>query len=289
MSGDPSTFEFTAHSRRLGLFRIDVLDHIGSLEMVGGPGDHVLVAEVLRGELSVETRTGQLAMSTGDAVMTTVNEPRHIAWNDLNAVVVQLDALEFRRLAAELAGVDPAARRLQIEKGSPARVRQWSAAVRYVIRGVLDNPDAAGSTLAQRESFRLLAATALEAFPQPDFSLDESPEAVTASLPATVRRALEFIEASAGRDITVAQIARSARLSPRGLQAAFHKHLDTSPAAYLRKVRLAHAHRELQEADPRSGRGVAEIAARWGFLHPGRFAAAYREQFGVPPSHTLNH
>jgi AraC-like DNA-binding protein len=289
VSGDPDTFEFTVHSRRLDLFRIDVLQHTGHLEMVGGPGDHILVAAVFRGQLEVETAAGRLSMSAGDAVMTTVNEPRQIAWKDLGAVVVQLDALEFRRLAAELAGVDPAAGRLHVEKASRARARQWSAAVRYVITGVLDNPVAAGSMLAQRESFRLLATTALEAFPQPDFSVAGGRDAAATPPPATVRRAVEFIEANAGRDITVSDIAQFARLSCRGLQAAFHRNLNTSPAAYLRSVRLGQAHRELMAADPRSGQSVAEIAERWGFLHPGRFAAVYREQFGVPPSHTLSH
>lgn len=289
VSGEPDTFEFTVHTRRLDLFRIDVVEHVGHLQMVGGPGNHVLIAEVLRGQLDVKTAGRSLAMGAGDAVMTTVNEPGHVAWTDLRAVVVHLDAHEFHRLAAELAGVDPAARRLRIEKASKTQLRQWSAAVRYVITGVLDNPVAGVSTVTERECFRLLAATALEAFPQPDFSLAPGQESVAAQPPATVRRALEFIEANAARDITVSDIAQAARLSARGLQAAFHRHLGISPAAYLRKVRISHAHRELKEADPRSGHSVAEIAARWGFLHPGRFAAAYRAQFGVPPSHTLTH
>ena len=32
---------------------------------------------------------------------------------------------------------------------------------------------------------------------------------------------------------------------------------------------------------------VAELAARWGFAHPGRFAVAYRAKFGHSPSETL--
>jgi transcriptional regulator GlxA family with amidase domain len=56
--------------------------------------------------------------------------------------------------------------------------------------------------------------------------------------------------------------------------------------AYLRRVRLARAHAGLRDADP--GRHtVAEIAGRWGFTHLGRFAEAYRERYGRPPSETL--
>jgi transcriptional regulator GlxA family with amidase domain len=32
---------------------------------------------------------------------------------------------------------------------------------------------------------------------------------------------------------------------------------------------------------------VGQIAARWGFAHPGRFAALYREAYGTSPSRTL--
>ena len=47
------------------------------------------------------------------------------------------------------------------------------------------------------------------------------------------------------------------------------------------------AHRALQEADPSQGATVAEIAARWGFSHPGRFAVDYRHVYGRHPSETL--
>ena len=57
--------------------------------------------------------------------------------------------------------------------------------------------------------------------------------------------------------------------------------------AYVRRVRLECAHRELQAADPTSGDTVAAIAARWGFAKPDRFAAAYRAAYGVAPIHTL--
>jgi AraC-like DNA-binding protein len=32
---------------------------------------------------------------------------------------------------------------------------------------------------------------------------------------------------------------------------------------------------------------VADAAYRWGFNHLGRFAAAYREKYGVSPSRTV--
>ncbi|MFD7713756.1 helix-turn-helix transcriptional regulator [Streptomyces sp. NPDC059786] len=105
--------------------------------------------------------------------------------------------------------------------------------------------------------------------------------------PATVRRAVAFIDEHAPRDLSVADIAEAAHVSIRTLQCAFRRHLDTTPMNHLRRVRLAHAHADLLAADPASGVTVTAIATRWGFLQPGRFAAAYRAVYGRPPHQTL--
>ncbi len=72
------------------------------------------------------------------------------------------------------------------------------------------------------------------------------------------------------------------------LMCAAHAHRDEldSPVRYLREVRLREAHRELTVADPATTT-VAGLATRWGFAHQGRFAAVYRQRYGVPPAQTL--
>jgi len=102
----------------------------------------------------------------------------------------------------------------------------------------------------------------------------------------TVRRARQFIEEHAGEPLTVADIARGAGVGVRGLQHGFQRSLGTTPMQYLRHVRLRHAHQDLRLADPSSAT-VAQVAERWGFLNQGRFAAQYREIYGVQPAETL--
>ncbi|MFW3171988.1 AraC family transcriptional regulator [Geodermatophilus sp. CPCC 206100] len=102
----------------------------------------------------------------------------------------------------------------------------------------------------------------------------------------TVRRARAFIEEHAADPITVVDVARAAGVGVRGLQHGFSRALGMSPTEYLRQVRLRHVHRELLGADP-ARTTVAQIAARWGFLHHGRFAAQYRERHGASPGETL--
>jgi transcriptional regulator GlxA family with amidase domain len=104
--------------------------------------------------------------------------------------------------------------------------------------------------------------------------------------PATVQRAVSFIEANADIDITIADIARAAGVTARAVQLAFRRHLDITPAGYLRRVRLDQAHRQLQATDPDHD-SVTAVAYRWGFGSPSRFATYYRRAYGVPPSQTL--
>ncbi|MEW2386763.1 helix-turn-helix domain-containing protein [Streptomyces venezuelae] len=104
--------------------------------------------------------------------------------------------------------------------------------------------------------------------------------------PATLRRAIAFIEANAASDIGIADIAAAAGVTTRAVQLVFRRHLDATPLQYLRRIRLDRAHRDLLLADP-AAQSVTAVAYRWGFSHPGRFAADYRTAYGESPSHTL--
>ncbi|MFF3334042.1 helix-turn-helix transcriptional regulator [Streptomyces sp. NPDC002888] len=168
---------------------------------------------------------------------------------------------------------------------SPAAARQLRHCIGYMRDYVLADPDIAGLPLIASTAAQHLAASVLAAFP--NTALDE-PTATDRNdaHPVTLRLALAYIEDHAAEPLTVAEIAEAAHVTIRGLQYAFRRHLDTTPLAHLRKVRLSHAHEDLLGADP-LGTTVTEIAARWGFFHPGRFAALYRDAYGRPPHQTL--
>jgi transcriptional regulator GlxA family with amidase domain len=85
----------------------------------------------------------------------------------------------------------------------------------------------------------------------------------------------------------VTRIAEAVGVTPRALQYGFARHLGASPMGYLRRVRLEHAHRELQVASPGGGTTVKQVARRWGFANAGSFAVRYRSIYGQPPSQTL--
>lgn len=105
--------------------------------------------------------------------------------------------------------------------------------------------------------------------------------------PDTLRLATQFIERHAAEPIGLPEIAGAARLSPRALQAAFRRHLDSSPVAYLRSVRLDRAHAALEAARPGDGQTVSAVANAWGFPQLSRFARDYKRRYGRSPNETL--
>lgn len=104
--------------------------------------------------------------------------------------------------------------------------------------------------------------------------------------PATVRRAVDYIEKHAHQPITVVDVAHEVGTGVRALQLSFKKHLGMSPLECIRRVRMDRAHDMLRSATPETA-SVAEIAQLWGFNQQGRFAGEYRKLYGVPPRVTL--
>lgn len=163
---------------------------------------------------------------------------------------------------------------------APEAERAWSRALAHTT-DVFRDEDLLRNDIIRMSAVGLLYAAALIAFADGN----DTREAFSAQ-PASVRRALRYIDEHAAEPIGVADIAHVAGLSPRGLESAFQRTLGTTPTARLREVRLAHAHDDLLAATPGSD-NVADIARRWGFAHLGRFATHYRATYHRLPRESL--
>ncbi|MFC4946601.1 AraC family transcriptional regulator [Pseudonocardia sp. GCM10023141] len=112
-------------------------------------------------------------------------------------------------------------------------------------------------------------------------------EGTAALRPRTVKISMELIEQHPERPWTVRELANASGVGIRALEDGFRRYVGESPTAHLRRVRLDRVRAELSAARP--GTTVSEVAYRWGFTHLGRFAGAYAEAFGEPPSATLRY
>lgn len=186
-----------------------------------------------------------------------------------------------RALLSEIAGGEP---RFVSFTPRAGEGRRWSLATRFV-DDLLADPPSAAAPLVLGSAARLLATTALAVFPNTAVS-EPAAEDRRDARPETLRRAIAYIESNPELDIGTAEIARAAHVTPRAIQLAFRRHLDTTPTAYLRRVRLQHAHQQLLDGTP-DGLTVTDVALRWGFATPSRFARQYRIAYGRTPSATL--
>jgi AraC-like DNA-binding protein len=271
-----------------GSFHLDDMEIAAAAGFSFQPEDVFIVNEVGRGRLRVrqagvieELAIGELVMVGRPAVETTTEV------EDFAQQVVTLGAASVR----EAAGIEPESEALpsfsSVRPGSTERAASWRRTLGYVGAMLRGDPAIAEAPLVLGSANRLLAGLVLATFPNDAFAAAGRADERDAHSVVALRRAVAFIDASAELDIGIADIAAAAGVSRRATQLAFRRHLDTTPTAYLRKVRLDGAHRELLGAQPHGEVTVTEVAYRWGFSSPSRFAERYRAEYGVPPSHSL--
>ncbi len=138
-------------------------------------------------------------------------------------------------------------------------------------------------TLIHRPASDLFAALVIEHVRQL-FLGDPATDPAVRPQTALVRRAEEFMAANLGDPLTVPMIADACGVTARQLQDAFRRTVGQTPWERLTARRMAKARQGLLLAERDT---VTGIAFDCGFSHLGRFAQAYRAEFGEAPSVTL--
>ncbi|SDU77856.1 AraC family transcriptional regulator [Jiangella alkaliphila] len=251
------------------------------------PFGYLFAMSVVHGVFEVAAGGEECRASAGDILLFPPGAPVSAQWTDLDAGILRLPVSSAADLAAERFGIDPADLRFESMSPVTPRLGQYFRNVCATIgRELTADDSAAAHPLIAEEMVRTAAAAALATFPNTTMTVAHSPSPGYVA-PRVLRRAAAYIEEHAAEPITLTDIAAAAGVGARALQYAFGRHLGTTPLAYLRAVRLEHAHHALQAGDPAAGATVATIAASWGFGKPSRFAADYRQRYGQPPSRTL--
>jgi AraC-like DNA-binding protein len=209
-----------------------------------------------------------------------------VEFRDVDLLTVTVSLHTLTTTAAALLGTDHVRLDWDASRIAPVDAELVASTLRYLDGTVRAHPELHENPLIRAAVVRHTATILLSGFHLLPAALRDDREP---SVPKALRRAMSFMDDNAQRPITVEDVARAARLSVRGLQAAFRRDLGTTPMAYLRVARLAGARRELVDADPGRGDTVEAIAHRWGFGHPARFAASYRAEYGEYPAATLRH
>lgn len=196
-------------------------------------------------------------------------------------LVVQVDQVRLQRLQeawdedATPAGQLPVLQTLEAEKLHRLRRIALCLADQFDDRGPRSNLVAA--ELEQALAGAFLHENSVRFLAEPT-----RPPALAAADDAG--RLRDYVEAHWDRPLLVEDIAAACGISVRSVFDRFKRDFEATPAAYLRLVRLQHAHRMLSGGADGS---VIDVALRCGFSSLGHFARRYREAFGELPSETL--
>ncbi|MCZ7436963.1 AraC family transcriptional regulator [Micromonospora sp. WMMC241] len=276
-------FRFALRTRQAGPLGLDRMAHSMEARSLTGPYADFMAVHVVRGRLGLAAGRTEVRTPPG-GVRTSAPVPSWVSWTDLGGMVVRLPTERVALVAAVRAEAGPQTFRfLGFAPVSTAMVQAWVRLSSF-LHELSD--DAMAQPLVQASLVDLAAATALAVFPNTTMTVDYLPQPSRVA-PPVVRRAQAYLDEHAAEPVTVAQVAAACGVGARALQAAFHRHVGHSPLTYLRRVRLARAHRDLVTAEPGGEETVAAIARRWGWASPGRFAAAYRQTYGRSPGETL--
>ncbi len=94
-----------------------------------------------------------------------------------------------------------------------------------------------------------------------------------------LRQVCEYIDANLSSDISLAQLARIARMSSYHFARLFRQSMGVSPHQYLIRRRVARARDLLRE----SSRPLAEISHEVGYESQSHFTAVFRKSTGLTP------
>lgn len=176
--------------------------------------------------------------------------------------------------------VDPLEFKAELDlEAQPAKA--LASMVRLALTPVDDEAFLANSPIAAAQFSESITLLMLENF-RHNYSDALSANGAYALKPKHVKRAIDYMRLNAGRPLTLQDIAAAADVSVRALHYGFKKFLGCSPFEHLRQIRLEAAFQDLTQAPETVS--VAEIAKKWGFPNPGRFALLCKRCYGRSPS-----
>ena len=208
-----------------------------------------------------------------------------VRWTpDAEQLILKIPRTRLESHLADLVG-HPVAGPIDFDFGfstQTPRGRSLLASVEFLARE-LDRDGGIGETPLAQEQLEAFVMTQVLLAVRNSYT-DVLAGYVTRARPSRLQPVLGYMENHADQPLTPGNSLRQGCMSVRALHATFQNELGVSPMAHLRRIRLDRVHAELLRST--GPVRISDVAARWGFFHPSRFARQYHERFGELPSDT---
>ncbi|WP_283139089.1 AraC family transcriptional regulator [Rhizohabitans arisaemae] len=288
LTGDISTLAARFNSAQLGDVRLSYLDYAADVHIEPGPLETFYLVQIpLAGRSLIRCGDQEIVSTPSLASLPSPSRYLDMRWAaDCPQLIVKFEREAVERALEQMLG-EPLDRPIVFDLGmdmTAGWARAWRGMADLIAAEAEYDDGLAAQPLAVAHLEKAMLSSLLTMQPSNYSGRLTAPR--PPAIPKVVRRAVEFIEGHAHLPLTTDEVARAVAISGRSLQEGFRVHLGMTPMAHLRNVRLTRVHEELVAGDP-ARCTVTTVAARWGFLHQGRFAAAYRARYGQAPSETL--
>ncbi|WP_175761572.1 helix-turn-helix domain-containing protein [Burkholderia ambifaria] len=228
---------------------------------------------------------GDARMERGTIVMARGGAPFELhSPDDMSLIGVVVDATLMQQIedAADVRLDERALRRGVVDVPVTARERA-SVQLATLLERVLSAPDTFDAARAQSELRGEVGNVLVDLL---TYRMPGPPNRLTHACHADiVRRVHDYVIEHPEAPVDILSLCTQLRVSRRTMQNSFQSVVQTGPLNYTRSLRLAQVRRLLLDTR-QSDLPISEAAARWGFIHLGHFANAYKAQFGELPSTT---
>ncbi|CAI8899030.1 MULTISPECIES: helix-turn-helix domain-containing protein [Burkholderia] len=228
---------------------------------------------------------GDARMERGTIVMARGGAPFELhSPDDMSLIGVVVDATLMQQIedAADVRLDERALRCGVVDVPVTARERA-SVQLATLLERVLSAPDTFDAARAQSELRGEVGNVLVDLL---TYRMPGPPNRLTHACHADiVRRVHDYVIEHPEAPVDILSLCTQLRVSRRTMQNSFQSVVQTGPLNYTRSLRLAQVRRLLLDTR-QSDLPISEAAARWGFIHLGHFANAYKAQFGELPSTT---
>jgi AraC-like DNA-binding protein len=288
VGSDGASLDLRVDAAHLGSSTVGRITYGDAVRVVTDPGTHLHVNATIAGRATSAAGDAEPVVThPGSATVWPTGRPASIAWSpDCVQLCVMTPVATLETELEELLGhsLSSAVRfdfGMDLERPEARSFRQTVE----LVNGQLQARDASLAHPRVGQHLERLLVDGLLLGHQHNYR-EELVAGARPAAHAAVARAVELVNERFGEAWSSTSLARAVHVSLRSLQEGFARDLGTSPMTYLRDVRLRAVRQRLLVAPPDSTT-VARVATACGFVHLGRFAAAYRTAFGEAPSATL--
>lgn len=242
-----------------------------------GATEHLIFVSLGGGVLDRESAEGRAKHELAPGFVAVLPSGHPVRWSWKSRISFSLLALDpafLRQVAQAHLGMDPDQVRLAFaeREQDPAIATIAAALAREAVRGD------AGSRVYAESLANILVVHLLRNY-SASTGVERQPTAT--AVPRSVSRALSFIQQNHASDISLADIAAAARMSPFHFTRLFKRAIGVAPYQYLIQMRVASA-RALITAGG-GGYSLAEIATSVGFADQSHLTRHFKRVLGVTP------